>query len=120
MRAVRSNTMCSSLELFPAVRVKMKRKKESEKKTETDTDIDADYPLSHFTSRDCRSISTSERERETERERGRAGMTGTGRVLTAVSFMGPVTISSCSEIREIERGEMGRNREFYSCKVYEV
>ncbi len=48
-------------------------------------------------------------------------MTGTGRVLTAVSFMGPVTISSCSEIRETEReGEMGRNREFCSRKVYEV
>ncbi len=86
--------MCLSLELFPAVRVKLKKKKEL-KGTETDTDIDADYPLSHFTSRDCRSISTSERER--------AGMTGTGRVLTAVSFMGPVTISSCSEIRETER-----------------
>lgn len=48
-------------------------------------------------------------------------MTGTGRVLTAVSFMGPVTISSCSEIRETERErEMGRNREFSSRKVYEV
>ncbi len=70
MRAVRSNTMCSSLELFPAVRVKLKKKKKSEKATETDTDIDADYPLSHFTSRDCRSISTSERERERETEGG--------------------------------------------------
>lgn len=60
------------------------------------------------------------REREREIERGRTGMTGTGCVLTAVSFMRPVTISSCFKIRETERGEMGRNREFYSCKVCEV
>jgi len=53
-----------------------------------------------------------------QRERERAGMTGTGRVLTAVSFMGPVTISSCSEIRETERE--GEKQRICSHKVYEV
>ncbi len=48
-----------------------------------------------------------------QRERERAGMTGTGRVLTAVSFMGPVTISSCSEIRETEREERWEETENY-------
>lgn len=44
-------------------------------------------------------------------------MTGAARVLTAVSFMGPVTISSCSEIRETQRRRDGKKFEKYSHSI---